>query len=254
MSDRIAERSSFSEFGKSDRVGVVIVSAGSSTRMTGLDKTLQRLGGTPMVGWSVSVFEKIDVIDKVVVVVSNENIVSVSEISKELAWSKVTDIVPGGSRRQDSVRKGLEALGDCDWVLVHDGARPLVTKELILRALDAAETTGAATPGIPVKDTIKEVRSGIVAETLNRENLRVVQTPQAFRGSLLRDAHANVADAVTDDASMVEIRGAQVRLFEGDEQNIKITTRWDLLVAEASVADRSGRNQGISLDDKALNQ
>ena len=122
----------------------------------------------------------------------------------------------GGERRQDSVRAGLEALGACDYVAVHDGARPLVTPELIERGLEAARETGAAAPAVPLADTVKEAGAdGIVVRTLDRSRLWAVQTPQVFRYELLMRAHREVTADVTDDAAMVEALGEPVRLFEG---------------------------------------
>ncbi len=140
----------------------------------------------------------------------------------------------GGERRQDSVQRGLDALPPCDWVAVHDGARPLAGPELLAKGLEAAQETGAAVPVIPLSDTVKMVDSdGWVVETLARDRLWAVQTPQVFRRDLLAEAHRTVVDAVTDDAAMVERLGHRVRVFPGTSANLKVTRPVDLLVAEA---------------------
>jgi 2-C-methyl-D-erythritol 4-phosphate cytidylyltransferase len=136
--------------------------------------------------------------------------------------------VPGGARRQDSVRNGLLALGPCEWVAVHDAARPFATREVLLRTLAAAQATGAAVPAVPVADTVKRVRDRIVVETLPRAELWAVQTPQVFRGALLAQAHRAAVDDATDDAALVERLGARVAIAEGAYNNVKITTPEDM--------------------------
>jgi len=168
----------------------------------------------------------------VVVAVSGENRERCRHLVTGEEWSKVTDVCLGGLRRQDSVAAGLRLLGDCGWVIIHDGARPLVTVALIERALAAARETGAAVPAVPVKDTIKAVDGeGFVRETLPRADLRAVQTPQVFRADIIRAAYQATTDDVTDDASLVERLGCRVKLFPGADDNIKITTPEDLLIA-----------------------
>jgi 2-C-methyl-D-erythritol 4-phosphate cytidylyltransferase len=146
--------------------------------------------------------------------------------------------VTGGELRQDSVRKGLRALGPCEWVAVHDAARPLATRELLLRTLASAAATGAAVAAVPVKDTIKRVRQGAVVETLARDELWSVQTPQVFRRSLLAEAHRAVREEATDDAVLVERCGGAVQVAEGAYDNIKITTPEDLEFAAWLLARR----------------
>jgi 2-C-methyl-D-erythritol 4-phosphate cytidylyltransferase len=150
-----------------------------------------------------------------------------------------TVVVPGGARRQDSVRNGLDALGPCDWVAVHDAARPFATRDLLLRTLDAAQPTGAAVAAVPVKDTIKRVRDGAVLQTLPRAELWAVQTPQVFRADLLARAH-HATDDATDDAALVERLGIQVRVAQGAYDNIKITTPDDLALAAWLLDQRAG--------------
>jgi len=139
----------------------------------------------------------------------------------------------GGKRRQDSVAAGLKHLKNCDWVVIHDGARPLVTKDLIERGLEAAQETGAAVAAIPVTDTIKIADDDrTVLETPVRQNLWAAQTPQVFRFGLISEAYKEAKGEVTDDASLVEQLGYKVKLYLGAYDNIKITTNYDLLMAE----------------------
>ena len=222
-----------------DRVGAVILCAGRSTRMGGVDKSLAALGGQPLVLHALRAFEASSRVHEVVLVASQANLAEAERLCEAEGLTKVSAVRLGGERRQDSVRLGLAALGACEWVLVHDGARPLVSQRLIADALDAAQATGAAAPAVRPKDTIKEVGgAGEVAATLDRERLAAVQTPQAFRRALLERAHAEVAGDATDDAAMVERLGVRVRVYEGDYANIKVTTPDDLAVAEALLARR----------------
>ena len=209
--------------------------------MAGVDKTLVELDGMPLIARTIDVFERCEAVGAVVLVVARENLNAVADVSRERAWRKVVHVRIGGMRRQDSVRIGLNALPECDWVVVHDGARPLVTRKLIADGLLRAQATGAATAATPTVDTIKVVADdGSVVETLDRRKLASIQTPQVFRRTLLLEAHEAQAADVTDDASMLEERGVEVRVFMGDRTNIKVTTPEDLIVAEALLAERAG--------------
>ena len=222
-----------------ERVGAVIVSAGASTRMEGVDKTLTELGGMALIARTIDIFERCDAVGAVVLVVARESLSAVADISRERQWRKVLHVRIGGVRRQDSVRIGLNALPDGDWVVVHDGARPLVTDKLIKDGLLTAQATGGAAAAVPVVDTIKVVaEDGRIVETLDRRTLAVIQTPQVFRRTLLTQAHDEASADVTDDATMLEQRGLAVEVFMGDRANIKITTPDDLIVAEALLAAR----------------
>ena len=219
--------------GSQQKVGAVIVAAGKSRRMGGVDKLMARLGGEPLLIHATRPFQQCHLVDQIVVVVSDEAEERCRHLITGREWSKVSDICLGGRRRQDSVAAGLGRLRQCHWVIIHDGARPLVTVELIERGLAAAEETGAAVAAVPVKDTIKVAGSdGIVGQTPPRHNLWAVQTPQVFRGDIISEAYRQVADDVTDDASLVEKLGYRVKLYRGSYDNIKITTPEDLAVAE----------------------
>jgi len=216
------------------KVGAIIVAAGSSRRMGGVDKVFAPLGGKPVLVRVLDAFESCDSVAQIVVVVSKKNLERCRQLITQKGWSKPIELCVGGRRRQDSVAAGLSQLDNCEWVVIHDGARPLVTADLIERGLEAAQETGAAVAAIPVSDTIKVAGSDrIVLETPVRQNLWAVQTPQVFRFDIIAEAYEQAKGEVTDDASLVERLGYQVKLYMGSYDNIKITTNHDLLIAEA---------------------
>ena len=214
------------------KVGAVIVAAGSSERMGGKDKVTARLRGKPVLTRVVGTFQSSSLVNQIVIVLREANLAWGRKLAAKQGWSKVTDICPGGRRRQDSVVAGLSRLKGCDWVVIHDGARPLVTEDLISRGLDAARETGAAAAAIPVSDTIKVAGEDmLVRETPPRPNLWAVQTPEVFRFDIITSAYRQVDDEVTDDASLVEQLGYKVKLYMGAYDNIKITNPDDLAFA-----------------------
>ena len=216
------------------KVGAIIVAAGRGERMGGMDKMFALLGGKPVLARVIDAFQKCKPVDQIVVVISRENLGPCQQLVAEQGWSKVTEVCLGGERRQDSVAAGLSRLNQCKWVAIHDGARPLVTVELIEQGLEAARETGAAIAGVPVTDTIKVADSdGVVQKTLRRQNLWAVQTPQVFRFDILTRAYQQATVEVTDDATLVEGLGYKVKLYMGTYDNIKITTPDDLILAEA---------------------
>ena len=217
---------------KAERVGAVIVAAGKSERMNGVDKIYAPLAGKPVIVRTVNIFQTSEFVDEIVLVVSEANISTVNSYIKDEGWKKVTAVVTGGARRQDSVSAGLKAIHDCPWVVIHDGARPLMPRGLILSGLLAAEETGSAVAAVPVNDTIKVVDEDMfVRETPPRRFLRVVQTPQIFRFAIIYKAYLSLEHEVTDDASLVERMGFPVRLYMGSYDNIKITTPTDITIA-----------------------
>jgi 2-C-methyl-D-erythritol 4-phosphate cytidylyltransferase len=217
------------------RTGAVIVAAGSSRRMGGTDKLLAPLGGRPVLAHSIAAFAGHPLIHQVVVVSSAANLDAVRALVAELAPH--ASVVAGGARRRDSVRAGLEALIDCEYVVVHDAARPLVTAAMIDAALEGAHETGAALCAVPVTDTVKRSDpSGRVSSTVTREGLWLAQTPQAFRAELLLRAHRTIELDATDDAALIELLGEPVKLVMGSKRNIKITLPEDLALARALVA------------------
>jgi len=198
----------------------------------GQDKIFAGLLGRPLLVWAVEPFQGCDRVNQIVIVLGVRNLERGQRLLREYNWTKVTAICAGGERRQDSVAEGLKRLEGCDWVVVHDGARPCLTPELIEKGLAAARETGAAIPAVPVKDTIKLVSDDFVERTPRRENLWAAQTPQVFRFELLAQAHAEVSEKVSDDALMVERLGHRVKVYPGSYTNIKVTTPEDLELAE----------------------
>ncbi len=220
------------------KVCAIITAAGSSKRM-GFDKILAILGGKPVIVRVIDTFQKCKAIDEIVVVLSTGNIKTCMPLIYGKEWSKVKSLCPGGERRQDSVAAGLAKLSNCGWVVIHDGARPLITTDLILRGLEAAKETGAAIAAVPVTDTIKIAGDDmLVQQTPPRKGMWAVQTPQVFRFDIIAESCNKVKDNVTDDASMVEQLGYKVKLYMGAYDNIKITTPDDLILAEALLKKR----------------
>lgn len=211
----------------------VIVAAGRSSRMGGVDKTFAPLLDAPLIAHTVERFDSHSDIGEVVLVLAAESVVRGRELASVREWRKVAQVCAGGERRQDSVYNGLLALAPCDLVLVHDGARPCVDDDTLTRGIQAAMEHGAAVAGMPVKDTIKHVTPELLIEdTPERSRLWAAQTPQVFRYDLLMRAHHECQSDVTDDAAMVESLGHQVRMYEGTYENIKVTTAGDLTIAE----------------------
>ena len=214
--------------------GAVIVAAGSASRMGGSDKVMADLGGEPMIVRTVRAFQNCDAIASIVIVTREDLIRPISDLCRDM--KKVAAVVAGGKSRQESVHLGLNALPKgTKLAAVHDGARPLVSWQVIDRVVRAANTYGAAAPAIPVKDTIKVVQGRLVKETPDRSSLMAVQTPQVFDFDLLRGALRKAEEdgaQVTDDCSAVERTGMRIKIVEGDERNLKVTTPMDLKIAE----------------------
>ncbi|MFH0847178.1 MAG: 2-C-methyl-D-erythritol 4-phosphate cytidylyltransferase [Chloroflexota bacterium] len=225
---------------RSGRVGAVIAAAGESQRMEGVDKILVPLAGKLILARVIDVFNSSELIDEIVIVLARKNLSLGRSLVKGQSFAKVKGVYLGGRRRQDSVKIGLNKLTECEWVVIHDGARPLVTQELIREGLDAARETGAAVAAVPATDTIKSAGDDmLVRVTPPRHELWAVQTPQVFRFDLIQRAYREVKDEVTDDASLVEKLGYPVKLYPGAYDNIKITTPLDLFLAEALFRRRS---------------
>ncbi len=214
------------------KIGAVIVAAGSSQRMGGIDKIFVLLDGRPALSRVVDTFQKCNLIDQIVIVLNGQNLERGKRMVARNGWSKVVSVCSGGERRQDSVIVGLDRLSRCEWVVIHDGARPLVTDELIQCGLETAEETGAAISAVPVIDTIKVAGDDhIVQGTPPRKSLWAVQTPQVFRFDIIAEAYRQLKYEVTDDARAVEHLGGRVKLYMGSYDNIKITTPDDLALA-----------------------
>ena len=217
----------------SSKICAIVVAAGQSRRMNGVDKVLALLGDKPVLAWSIEALQRCDKVDRIVLVNSQSNKEPVECLVMDRKWTKVADVCTGGRRRQDSVAAGLKMLGKCGWVIIHDGARPMLTQDLIERGLKAAEETGAAAAAVPVTDTIKFAGDDqIVIGTPPRSNLWAVQTPQVFRSAIIKKAYQQAQEDVTDDATLVEQTGGKVKLYMGSYENLKITTPRDLALAE----------------------
>jgi 2-C-methyl-D-erythritol 4-phosphate cytidylyltransferase len=222
-----------------EQAAVVIVAAGSSRRMGGRDKLWIPLAGRLTLARTIDAFAASPLISTIVLVLNPERIEDARELCAREGWQKIGGIVAGGARRQDSVRAGLEQLAEAApetrWVMIHDGARPLVTAAILEAGLRAAQEHLAAVAAVPVKDTIKQVQDGIIQSTPERSQLWAVQTPQVFAFPLIHQAHHSeiAQEEATDDAALLERLGHAVAIFPGSYTNLKITTHEDLLIAEA---------------------
>jgi 2-C-methyl-D-erythritol 4-phosphate cytidylyltransferase len=217
-----------------EKVAAIIAAGGDSQRMGGIDKMFAPIYGRPVLARVIDTFQKCKLVEQIIIVMNSKNIEQARRLVALEGWPKVRDVCLGGKQRQDSVAEGLKRLKYGEWVVIHDGARPLVTVDLIEKGLEAAKETGAAVAALPVTDTIKLVGvDDIVRQTLPRQNLRAVQTPQVFRIDVIQNTYRHVFGDVTDDASLVEKAGYKVKLYPGSYDNIKITTSADLAMAEA---------------------
>ena len=225
---------------KKKRCAALILAAGSSTRMglkDGKSKQFLMIGQRPMLAITLAAFEQSPDISEIVIVARSEDFPVISQLAKEYSISKLTNIVAGGATRSDSSLHGvLELMDRCEYVAVHDGARPFVTQRIIHETCAAAKEHGAAVPGVVPFDTVKELGAdGAVIKTMDRDRLRLIQTPQIFEYKLLKDALLNVKHkslTITDDASAVEALGHKVYITEGDRNNIKVTSQTDIPLAE----------------------
>lgn len=216
----------------------VLVAAGRSQRMDGIDKVFVPVMGRPLVVWPLTAFKKCDEVEAVIVVASDVG--RMRALVRDWRFDKVVDVVQGGETRQDSVRAGLDAARDAGIVVVHDAARPLVTPEMIAEGVALARESGAAVCAVPATDTVKQVAGDppVVQATPDRAGLWLAQTPQVFDRALLLDAHQRATDAATDDAALVEAAGHTVRVYRGASWNIKVTTQDDVIIAEALLRER----------------
>ena len=220
----------------------LIAAAGSSQRMAGENKLLLPLGGRSVLAHTLQAVDAAAGVNEIVIAAREEDLVKFAELCKLWGIQKPVKIIVGGKTREESVlRAAIEANENADLLAVQDGARPFVTPELIDSVIEAARVHFAAAPAIPVKDTVKVAVDGVVRETPDRSLLYAVQTPQVFDAQLLRAALKSAVDAgavLTDDCSAVERLGKEIYLIAGLEENIKITTPLDMILAEAILAKR----------------
>lgn len=230
---------------KRPKCAALVPAAGSAQRMDGVNKLLLPLCGVPVLVRTLTSLQISHRVDEIIIAVREKDIEEVSNLCKEYALTKCKKVVTGGATREESVlRAALEASRNMALFAVHDGARPLVTPELIDRTIQAAYRNGAVAPALPLKDTIKRIKEDYIIErTVNRDTLRAVQTPQVFDADLLKASLQSALETnvvLTDDCSVVERMGKVVYLVDGEEENLKITTPVDMLFAEAILRKRMG--------------
>ncbi len=227
-----------------EAVPVIVVAAGNSSRMKGINKQLLELCSIPVIIRTLMAFERCDRISDIILVVRADDVFELQMLCERYKITKLSDIVCGGNSRQESVLKGLARVGggqEC--VLIHDGARPLIDNRTICAVTDALKVNSAVIPVVKVKDTVKQIdQDGFVVKTLPREELSLVQTPQGVRVDDYKKAVDSAAEKLsyfTDDASLMEAAGFKVATVEGDFRNIKITTRADIALAECYLKEES---------------
>ena len=220
-------------------VTAIIAAAGRGARMgKGMNKVFISLAKRPLLSYTLEVFEKCGAIDDIVLVVGKDDLERARSLVDEYKYLKIREIVAGGTERQDSIANALKRVSaQTGWIVVHDGARPFLDQDLLVRSVAEARQWGAAGVAVPVKDTIKIADDkGFIAETPDRSRLWAMQTPQVFSRTILERAYRHCEETgtkVTDDAALVESLGVKVKLLKGDYRNIKITTPEDLLFAKA---------------------
>ncbi|MFP3880392.1 MAG: 2-C-methyl-D-erythritol 4-phosphate cytidylyltransferase [Dehalococcoidia bacterium] len=214
-----------------EKLGAVIVAAGTSQRMAGINKLFVPLSDKPLLAWSVDICQSCSLVQQVALVLNDDDLGRGQTLKEERAWSKVI-LCRGGVHRQDSVKEGLRQIRYCEWVMIHDAARPFLTPNLIEDGLSAVRETGAAVAAVPVKDTIKLAGDQrLVERTPRRNRLWAAQTPQIFSFDMITKAYENLRAEITDDATAVERLGFKVKLYMGDYKNIKVTTAEDLALS-----------------------
>ena len=231
--------------GKIPSCSAVIAAGGCSQRMNGEDKLFAEIHGAPVLAHTLTAFQNCGYIDEIVIVTRGECIQSVSEICKRFGISKASKVIVGGATRLESVMNGLFAVSKkAELVAIHDGARPCVRQDVIRQAVETAAKYHAAAPAVPVSSTIKKAQRGIVINTVDRDDLFEIQTPQVFTADLIKAALTNANNKsidITDDCKAVELLGASVHMTEGTQSNIKITTPEDLVIAEAVLQGAGSR-------------
>lgn len=225
-----------------DRVVAVIVAAGEAAPKGSLDRIFADLAGKPILAHTIAAFEACSAVDETILVTTRSNLTRAWNLSSEHGWRKLTKIVPGGARRQDSVSAGLQETGECEWVMIHDGSRPLVTADEILNCLTAAREFGAAILAVPARDAVKMVNAEhIVRGTPDRAAIWLTQTPQCFRKSLIVQGYREAFGEVSDDSVLIERQNLPVKVCKGLYTNIKISSQDDLDLAQVIMRRRMGR-------------
>ena len=219
----------------------IILAAGKGNRMkSGINKQYINLKGRPILSYTLEVFFSCDSIEEIIAVINPKDEEYFNAVLNEFELNKSVKMVFGGDERQQSVQKGLERIGDsADIIVIHDGARPFITCKMIEDCIAGAKRYAAVTVGVPVKETIKAVdEEGFISDTLNRESIWIAQTPQAFKRDIIVQAHTMAQidkRTATDDAMLVEYLNYNVKMIPGEYNNIKITTKEDLIIAESII-------------------
>lgn len=233
--------SDFIRKAKNTTCSVVVVAAGSSTRM-GEDKLFMPLEGKPVLAWTLQALDKCAFVDEIVLVAREDRLEQAAELCRQFEIQKVHKIIIGGKNRNESALAGVSAVDrDAKLILIHDGARPLVTEEVVYDAMHTAAMFKCAAPAVPVTDTIKEKKNDLVTRTPERSGLAAVQTPQAFQAEIIKGALTAAVKSgreYTDDSAAAEAMGFKVHLSKGSPENIKITGPMDLEIAAAILRNR----------------
>ena len=226
---------------KNTTFSVVVVAAGSSTRM-GEDKLFMPLDGKPVLAWTLQALDSCAFVDEIVLVTRQERLEQAAELCRQFSIRKVNKVIIGGKNRNESALAGVSAVSrEAKIILIHDGARPLVTEDVVYDAMHTAAMFKCAAPAVPVTDTIKEKQNDLVIRTPDRANLAAIQTPQAFQAEIIKGARAAAVKSgkeYTDDSAAVEAMGFPVHLSKGSPENIKITRPTDLEIAAAILRNR----------------
>ncbi|MCK9479038.1 MAG: 2-C-methyl-D-erythritol 4-phosphate cytidylyltransferase [Firmicutes bacterium] len=226
------------------KTAAIIVAAGSSSRMNHENKLFIDILGKPALAYTLEAFQDAALIDEIIIVSKQQDILVVSDIIKAFNITKATAVIPGGETRTQSVRAGLDSELLCDYVAIHDGARPCILAEHIDKTVSAAITFGAAALGCKVFDTLKRVNDDLqIKGTINRDGVWQIQTPQVFKSDIIKDAYAYALEngiEATDDCGLVENTGVNIAAVEGSRANIKITHHDDVPLAAAIIAQQRG--------------
>jgi len=221
----------------------IVAAGGFSQRMKEQDKLFATIHGAPVLAYTLAAFRDCEYINEIIIVARNDCLERVSEICSKFNISKASKVITGGQTRLESVINGVYAASkQAKLIAIHDGARPCVSSDVIMRAIESAAKYNAAAPAVPITSTIKRIKSDFIVETVDREGMYEIQTPQVFATDLIKAALTNATNKsidVTDDCKAVEMLGACVHITEGARSNIKITTQEDLMIVDAILAKRS---------------
>ena len=228
---------------------VVVAAAGSSARMGGIDKLFLEIGGIPVLAHTLRALAGCRSIREIIVVTREEEVEKVAEMCAGHQITKISKIIAGGATRMESVYNGvLQVSPEAELIAIHDGARPFVTENLIALVVEAAAKYNAAAPAVPVTSTVKQAKNGMVVKTIDRSELFEIQTPQIFTAELIKAALQNAVDQslyITDDCMAVEALGCPVKLTSGSRENIKLTTKADIIYAEALFSRRQSNENRV---------